>query len=145
MILGWLGTGPLSLRGGCFEPLFSDGIPARKGNGGCSFGRAEAQNTPTKYAMKFLRIEKSLTSAENVVLTIVNRREGATLLSADECHSIEVRASDLRGLIGVEVPGHLSVVDEMALSALEHTAEDQIAREEYPVEDRITPGTVQGL
>ena len=95
--------------------------------------------------MKFLRIEKSLTSAENVVLTIVNRREGATLLSVDECHSIEVRASDLRGLIGVEVPGHLSVVDEMALSHLEDMAEDQIAREEYPVEDQITPGTVQGL
>ena len=97
--------------------------------------------------MKFLRIEKSLTSAENVVLTIVNRREGATLLSVDECHSIEVRASDLRGLIGVGVgvPGHLSVVDEMALAHLEDMAEDQIAREEYPVEDRITPGTVQGL
>ena len=45
--------------------------------------------------MKFLRIEKSLTSAENVVLTIVNRREGATLLSVDECQSIEVRALDL--------------------------------------------------
>ena len=95
--------------------------------------------------MKFLRIEKSLTSAENVVLTIVNRREGATLLSVDECHSIEVRASDLRGLIGAEVPGHLSVVDEMALSHLEDMAEDQIAREEYPVEDQITPGAVQGL
>jgi hypothetical protein len=95
--------------------------------------------------MKFLRIEKSLTSAENVVLTIVNRREGATLLNRDECHSIEVRAADLRGFIGVEIPGHLSVVDEMALSGLEHEAEDQIAREEYPVEDLITPGTVQGL
>lgn len=95
--------------------------------------------------MKFLRIEKSLTSAENVVLTIVNRREGATLLNADECHSIEVRASDLRGLIGVGVPDHLSVVDAMALSALEHKAKNQIAREEYPVEDQITPGTVQGL
>lgn len=45
--------------------------------------------------MKFLRIEKSLTSAENVVLTIVNRHEGATLLSVDECHSIEVRIADL--------------------------------------------------
>ena len=45
--------------------------------------------------MKFLRIEKSLTSVENVVLTIVNRREGATLLNCDECHSIEVRVSDL--------------------------------------------------
>lgn len=45
--------------------------------------------------MKFLRIEKSLTSAENVVLTIVNRREGATLLNRDEVHSIEVRVSDL--------------------------------------------------
>ena len=45
--------------------------------------------------MKFLRIEKSLTSAENVVLTIVNRREGATLLNCDECHSIEVCALDL--------------------------------------------------
>lgn len=145
MTLGWLGTGPLSLRGGCFEPLFSNGIPARKGNGGCSFGRAEAQNTPTKYAMKFLRIEKSLTSAENVVLTIVNRREGATLLNCDECHSIEVRASDLRGLIGWGIPGHLSVVDEIALSLLEDMAESRIAREEYPVEDQITPGTLQGL
>lgn len=95
--------------------------------------------------MKFLRIEKSLTSAENVVLTIVNRRESATLLNCDECHSIEVRASDLRGFIGLEVPGHLSVVDEMALSRLEYVAEDQIAREEYPVEDQITPGTLQGL
>ena len=95
--------------------------------------------------MKFLRIEKSLTSAENVVLTIVNRREGATLINVDECHSIEVRASDLRGLIGVEVPGHLSVVDEMALSRLEDMAVDQITREEYPVEDHITPGTIQGL
>lgn len=95
--------------------------------------------------MKFLRIEKSLTSSENVVLSIVHRRPGATLLNCDEVHSIEVRVSDLRGLIGVEVPGHLSVVDEMALSALEHTAEDQIAREEYPVEDQITPGTLQGL
>ena len=45
--------------------------------------------------MKFLRIEKSLTSSENVVLTIVNRREGATLLYCDECHSIEVCAQDL--------------------------------------------------
>ena len=95
--------------------------------------------------MKFLRIEKSLTSVENVVLTIVNRREGATLLNCDECHSIEVRVSDLRGLTGLGIPGHLSVVDERALSALEHTAEDQIDREEYPVEDRITPGTIQGL
>ena len=95
--------------------------------------------------MKFLRIENSLTSAENVVLTIVNRREGATLLNVDGCHSIEVRASDLRGLIGVEVPGHLSVVDERALAHLEDMAEDQIAREEYPVEGQITPGTVQGL
>lgn len=95
--------------------------------------------------MKFLRIEKSLTSAENVVLTIVNRHEGATLLNVDECHSIEVCAADLRGFIGWEVPGHLSVVDEMALSALEDMAEDQIAREGYPVEDQITPGTVQGL
>lgn len=95
--------------------------------------------------MKFLRIEKSLTSAENVVLTIVNRREGATLLSVDECHSIEVRVSDLRDFTGVEVPGHLSVVDEMALSHLEDMAEDQIAREEYPVEGPITPGTVQEL
>ena len=95
--------------------------------------------------MKFLRIEKPLTSAENVVLTIVNRREGATLLNCDECHSIEVCAADLRGLIGLEVPGHLSVVDEMALSHLENVAEDQISREEYPVGDQITPGTVQGL
>ena len=95
--------------------------------------------------MKFLRIEKSLTSAENVVLTIVNRREGATLLNVDECHSIEVCAADLRDFIGVEVPGHLSVVDEMALSHLEYVAEDQIAREDYHVEDQITPGTVQGL
>lgn len=95
--------------------------------------------------MKFLRIEKSLTSAENVVLTIVNRREGATLLNCDECHSIEVRASDLRGLIGGEVPGHLSLVDEMALSHLEDMAEDRIAREDYQVEDQIAPGTIQGL
>ena len=95
--------------------------------------------------MKFLRIEKSLTSAENVVLTIVNRREGATLLNVDECHGIEVCAADLRGLTGLEIPGHLSVVDEMALSHLEDMAEDQIAREEYPVEGQITPGTVQGL
>ena len=95
--------------------------------------------------MKFLRIEKSLTSSENVVLTIVNRREGATLLNCDECYGIEVRVSDLRDFIGWEVPGHLSVVDEMALSALEHAAEDQIAREEYPVEDEVTPGAVQGL
>ena len=95
--------------------------------------------------MKFLRIEKSLTSAENVVLTIVNRREGATLLNVDECHSIEVCVGDLRGLIGVEVPGHLSVVDEMALSHLEHMAEDQIAREECPVGGDVTPGAVQGL
>ena len=93
--------------------------------------------------MKFLRIEKSLTSAENVVLTIVNRREGATLLNVDECHSIEVRIADMMTV--PEVPGHLAVVDEMALSALEHTAEDQIAREEYPVEDQLTPGTLQGL
>ena len=95
--------------------------------------------------MKFLRIEKSLTSVEDVVLTIVNRREGATLLNCDECHSIEVRVSDLRGLTGLGIPGHLSVVDERARSALEHAAEDQIDREEYPVEDRITPGTIQGL
>ena len=95
--------------------------------------------------MKFLRIEKSLTSAENVVLTIVNRREGATLLNVDECHSIEVRASDLRGIIGAGIPGHLSVVDEMALAHLEGMAEDHIAREEYPVGDQIAPGTIQGL
>ena len=79
--------------------------------------------------MKFLRIEKSLTSAENVVLTIVNRREGATLLNCDECHSIEVRASDLRGLIGWGIPGHLSVVDEIALSLLEDMAESTRAIE----------------
>ena len=95
--------------------------------------------------MKFLRIEKSPTSSENVVLTIVNRREGATLLNVDECHSIEVCAADLRDFIGWRIPGHLSVVDEMALSALEHAAKDQIDREEYPVEDQITPGTIQGL
>ncbi|MEN6345650.1 MAG: hypothetical protein ABFE16_10090 [Armatimonadia bacterium] len=95
--------------------------------------------------MKFLRIEKSLTSVENVVLTIVNRREGATLLNVDECHSIEVCAADLRGFIGWGIPGHLSVVDGMALSHLEDMAEGRIAREEYPVEDQITPGTLQGL
>lgn len=44
---------------------------------------------------KFLRIERSLTSAENVVLAIVHRRPGATLLNCDEVHSIEVRAADL--------------------------------------------------
>ena len=95
--------------------------------------------------MKFLRIEKSLTSAENVVLTIVNRREGATLLNVDECHGIEVCAADLRGLTGLEIPGHLSVVDEMALSHLEDMAEDVIAREDYSVGDMVTPRTVQGL
>ena len=94
--------------------------------------------------MKFLRIEKSLTSAENVVLTIVNRREGATLLNVDECHSIEVPASDLRGFLGMEVPGHLSLVDEMALSDLENRAEDLIAREDVEPMG-VTPGAIQGL
>ena len=45
--------------------------------------------------MKFLRIEKSPTSSENVVLSIVHRRPGATLLNCDEVHSIEVRIADL--------------------------------------------------
>lgn len=60
--------------------------------------------------MKFLRIEKSLTSAENVVLTIVNRREGATLLSVDECHSIEVCIADLMTM--PEVPSGYACVEE---------------------------------
>ena len=60
--------------------------------------------------MKFLRIEKSLTSVENVVLTIVNRREGATLLNCDECHSIEVRVSDL--MTPPEVPSGYICVEE---------------------------------
>lgn len=64
--------------------------------------------------MKFLRIEKSLTSAENVVLTIVNRREGATLLNCDECHSIEVRTADL---FGVEA-GWQSSAEEVSPLAL---------------------------
>ena len=46
--------------------------------------------------MKHLKIEKSLTNPkENVVLTIVNRRPGATLLNCDEEHSLEVRIADL--------------------------------------------------
>ena len=60
--------------------------------------------------MKFLRIEKSPTSAENVVLTIVNRREGATLLGVDECHSIEVRIVDLMTM--PEVPSGYVCVEE---------------------------------
>ena len=73
--------------------------------------------------MKFLRIEKSLTSAENVVLTIVNRREGATLLSVDECHSIEVRASDLMVMPGIP-SGYVcveedDVVEEMSGEVLD--------------------------
>lgn len=47
---------------------------------------------------KFLRIEKSLTSAENVVLAIVNRHPGATLLNCDEETRIEIPAGDLAHL-----------------------------------------------
>ena len=73
--------------------------------------------------MKFLRIEKSLTSAENVVLTIVNRSEGATLLNCDECHSIEVRVSDLMAMPGIP-SGYVcveedDVVEEMSGEVLD--------------------------
>ena len=60
--------------------------------------------------MKFLRIEKSLTSSENVVLSIVHRRPGATLLNCDEVHSIEVRIADLMTV--PEVPSGYVCVEE---------------------------------
>lgn len=78
--------------------------------------------------MKFLRIEKSLTSAENVVLTIVNRREGATLLNVDEEHRIEVSLADLRSCIGFAAPLGLTMVYADDLSDLEDKAGDEIAR-----------------
>ena len=87
--------------------------------------------------MKFLRIEKSLTSAENVVLTIVNRREGATLLNCDECHSIDVRIVDLMTM--PEIPSGYVCVEESDVVE-EHSGE--VLELDPPA---MNFGTIQGL
>ena len=87
--------------------------------------------------MKFLRIEKSLTSAENVVLTIVNRHEGATLLSVDECHSIEVRIADLMTV--PEAPSGYVCVEESDV------VEDPSGEPLEIDPPAMNYGTVQGL
>lgn len=94
--------------------------------------------------MKFLRIEKSLTSAENIVLTIVNRREGATLLSVDECHSIEVRAADLLTSYDCSEPTVTILASDLGTEAEEKGAlvEDMVNIQEGPT---LTLGTYQGL
>lgn len=92
--------------------------------------------------MKFLRIEKSLTSAENVVLTIVNRREGATLLNVDECHSIEVRAADL--VDPPDIPKSRVLVDGADVRRLEEQANDTIECV-APDDPVVQIGTLQGL
>lgn len=92
---------------------------------------------------KFLRIEKSLTSAENVVLTIVNRRPGATLLNCDEEHRIEVSLADLRSCIGFAAPLGLTMVYADDLSDLEDKAGDEIARRDD--EHDLAPTSLQGL
>ena len=93
--------------------------------------------------MKFLRIEKSLTSAENVVLTIVNRREGATLLSVDECHRIEVRAADLLTSYDCSEPTVTILASDLGTRAHEgDTVEDCVMVQEGPT---LTLGTYQGL
>ena len=94
--------------------------------------------------MKFLRIEKSLTSAENVVLTIVNRREGATLLNCEEEHSIEVRASDLTTGYDCPEPTVTILASDLGIEAEEEgvTVEDMVNIQEGPT---LTLGTYQGL
>ena len=92
--------------------------------------------------MKFLRIERSLTSVENVVLTIVNRREGATLLNVDECHSIEVRVSDLG--MELDIPPGAVLVDGDELRELENAAGEGVQEFDLPERD-IALGTIQGL
>ena len=87
--------------------------------------------------MKFLRIEKSLMSSENVVLTIVNRSEGATLLNVDECHGIEVCAADLVGM-----PDGYVLLDERELRSFEAAADrDADILDAY----EVSYGTIQGL
>lgn len=73
------------------------GIPARESNGGRS-GQVTARGREapiTLLPMKHLRIQKSLTSAENVVLTIVRRNPTATLLNCDEEVSIEIPCAEI--------------------------------------------------
>ena len=95
--------------------------------------------------MKFLRIEKSLTSAENVVLTIVNRREGATLLNCDECHSIEVRKSDLLSVPDLNGAALIlrSVLD-LPVNDDGETVADFVDELDEPAVE-VTLGTIQGL
>jgi len=94
--------------------------------------------------MKFLRIEKSLTSAENVVLTITNRREGATLLNCDECHSIEVRVEDLVMSRDCSEPTVTILASDLGETAPEEgtRVEDLVNIQEGPT---LTLGTYQGL
>ena len=94
--------------------------------------------------MKHLKIEKSLTNPkENVVLTIVNRRPGATLLNCDEAHSIEVCIADLFVLPGM--PAGYILADEQDILKAEKKAgfEIEVTDDLDPAEVKL--GTVQGL
>ena len=93
--------------------------------------------------MKFLRIEKSLTSAENVVLTITNRREGATLLNCEECHSIEVRIADL--FVLPEMPAGCVIVDHEELVQLEDSTLGSVTKMDDLDPAEVKLGTIQGL
>lgn len=95
--------------------------------------------------MKFLRIEKSPTNPkENVVLTIVNRRPGATLLNCDECHSIEVRAADLITSYDCSEPTVTILASDLGEMAAEEGIRvgDMVNIQEGPT---LTLGTYQGL
>ena len=86
--------------------------------------------------MKFLRIEKSLTSAENVVLTIVNRRV-CRRRNCDECHSIEVRIVDLMTV--PEIPSGYVCVEE---SDVVEEPSGEVLELDPPA---MNFGTIQGL
>ena len=94
--------------------------------------------------MKHLKIEKSLTNPkENVVLTIVNRRPGATLLNCDEAHNIEVRIADL--FVLPEMPAGCVIVDNEELVQLEDSTLGSVTRMDDPDPADVILGTVQGL
>ena len=91
---------------------------------------------------KFLRIEKSLTSSENVVLTIVHRRPGATLLNCDEEHRIEVCAEDLGPAL--RIPDGTVIVDKYDLRRVEDIAGEEVQEYDVPTTG-LYVGTIQGL
>ena len=94
--------------------------------------------------MKYLKIEKSLTNPkENVVLTIVNRRPGATLLNCDEEHSIEVCIADL--FVLPEMPAGYVVADEQDILKAEEKAGFEIVVTDDLDPAEVKLGTIQGL